>query len=82
VASITIHNLDDRLEARLRIQADAHGHSMEDEARYILRSALSCEPAQKGTLAAAIRARFSSLGGVELPAVPREPMRTSPLSDE
>ena len=52
MASITIRNLDDTLKSRLRIQAATHGRSMEDEARDILRSALSREPARHGTLAA------------------------------
>jgi plasmid stability protein len=61
VASITIRNLDDTLKSRLRIQAAVHGRSMEDEARDILRSALSREPTRKGRLAASIRARFAPL---------------------
>jgi plasmid stability protein len=82
VASITIRNLDDSVKSRLRIQAAVHGRSMEDEARDILRSALSREPTQQGNLAATIRARFAPLGGVELPAIPREPMRVPPAFDE
>ncbi len=78
VASITIRNLDDPLKARLRIQAAVHGRSMEDEARDILRTALNQEPTQPANLAAAIRARFAPLGGVDLPEVPREPMREPP----
>jgi plasmid stability protein len=38
---MTIRNLDDGLKKRLRIRAAAHGRSMEDEARDILRAALS-----------------------------------------
>jgi plasmid stability protein len=41
VASITIRDIDERLRARLRVQAAHHGHSMEEEAREILRTALS-----------------------------------------
>ena len=82
MASITIRNLDEPLKARLRIQAAIHGRSMEDEARDILRSALSREPAPQGNLAGAIRARFAPLGGVDLPAVPRDPMRPPPTFDE
>jgi len=36
------------------------------------------DPTPPVDLAAAIRARFASLGGVELPEVPREPMREPP----
>jgi antitoxin FitA len=78
VASITIRNLDEPLKARLRIQAAMHGRSMEDEARDILRTALNQQPVPPANLAAAIRARFAPLGGVELPEVPREPMRDPP----
>ena len=78
MASITIRNLDDPLKARLRIQAAVHGRSMEDEARDTLRTALNQEPTQPANLAAAIRARFAPLGGVDLPEVPREPMREPP----
>lgn len=82
MASITIRNLDDALKSRLRIQAAVHGRSMEDEARDVLRSALNREPTRKGNLAASIRATFAPLGGVELPAVVREPMRAPPSFDE
>ena len=82
MASITIRNFDEPLKARLRIQAAIHGRSMEDEARDILRSALSREPAPQGNLAGAIRARFAPLGGVDLPAVPRDPMHPPPTFDE
>ncbi len=82
MASITIRNLEDALKSRLRVQAAVHGRSMEDEARDILCSALSREPARPGNLAASIRARFAPLGGVELPTIPREPMREPPSFDE
>ena len=81
MASITIRNIEDILKSRLRVQAAFHGRSMEDEARDILRSALNREPAQPGHLAASIRARFRRLGGVELPTVPREPVREPPSFD-
>jgi plasmid stability protein len=78
VASLTIRNLDDPLKARLRIQAAVHGRSMEEEARCILRSALSVEAEKPGNLAEAIRARFAPYGGVDLEPLPREPMRDPP----
>jgi plasmid stability protein len=71
-------NLDEPLKARLRVQAAMHGRSMEDEARDILRTTLNKEPALPANLAAAIRARFAPLGGVEFPEMPREPMREPP----
>jgi len=82
MASITIRNLDESLNSRLRVQAAVHGRSMEDEARNILRTALNREPVRQANLAASIRARFAPLGGVELPSVGREPMRAPPAFDE
>ena len=75
MASITIRDIDEKLKSRLRIRAARHGRSMEDEARDILRSALSREPTQSHGLLEAIRARVEALGGVELEIAPREPMR-------
>lgn len=67
MASMTIRNIDDRLKAKLRIQAARHGHSMEDEAREILRSALSAElQSDRASLAWSIRSRIEHLGGVDL----------------
>ena len=82
MASITIRNIEEGLKSRLRMRAASHGRSMEDEARDILRSALNSESARRGNLAASIRARFAPLGGVDLPAVPRDPMRAPPAFDE
>jgi plasmid stability protein len=78
MASITIRNLDESLKSQLRIRAATHGRSVEDEARDILRNALNRKPAQPASLASAIRARFASLGGVELAEIPRERMREPP----
>lgn len=78
MATMTIRNIDDQLKARLRVQAALHGRSMEDEARDILRAALSVEPTRGGTLVDAIRARIEPLGGVELELPAREPVREPP----
>ncbi len=75
MASMTIRNIDDQLKARLRVQAALHGRSMEEEARDILRSALSTEPAKAKSLVDSIRARVAPIGGVELEIAPREAMR-------
>ena len=82
MASMTIRNLDEGLKARLRIRAATHGKSMEDEARDILRSALSSEAARPRNLVESIRARLAPLGGIDLPAVAREPIRDIPPFDE
>jgi len=72
---MTIRDIDEKLKARLRIQAARHGRSMEEEARAILRIALSVEVSRTGGLVQAIRRRIEPVGGVELEIAPREPMR-------
>ena len=75
MASMTIRDIDEKLKTKLRIQAARHGRSMEDEARDILRTALSVEASRTRGLVEAIRARIEPLGGVELEIAPREAMR-------
>jgi len=81
MASITIRRLDDRTKERLRTRASRHGHSMEQEAREILSSALNAKQPTGQNLAELIRKRFAPLGGVELEIPPREPMREPPRFD-
>jgi plasmid stability protein len=78
MASITVRRLDTDTKARLRIRAAHHGRSMEQEAREILKVALTPGGAGRGNLAGSIRARFAGLGGVDLPDVPRDPLRRPP----
>ncbi len=78
MASMTIRNLDDGLKRRLRIQAAQHGHSMEEEAREILRSALSQEDASSNSLSSSIQKRFAEFGGVDLLIPEREALRQPP----
>lgn len=75
MASMTIRDIDDKLKLRLRLQAARHGRSMEEEARDILRTALSFELSRTGGLVEAIRGRVEPFGGVELEIASREPMR-------
>jgi plasmid stability protein len=76
--TMTIRNMDEQIKARLRIQAAMHGRSMEDEARDILRAALSTEPVRRASLVEAIRARIAPFGGVELKLPAREAIRDVP----
>jgi plasmid stability protein len=78
MTSITIRNLDDGLKRRLRLRAAQHDRSMEEEARDILRCALSEEPRAADNLADAIRRLVEPYGGFELPPFPRGPMRDPP----
>lgn len=80
--TMTIRNIDEQLKKRLRMQAARHGRSMEDEARDILRSALSTGPERGPSLVEAIRSRIAPLGGIELDLPPREAIRTPPGFDE
>ena len=75
MASITIRNLDDEIKTRLRMRAAEHGHSMEEEARTILREAVDLKATPAKGLGTAIHELFSPFGGVELDIPPREPMR-------
>ena len=78
MASLTIRKLDESLKARLRVQAAVHGRSMEEEARTILRVALSAQTEAPGKLATSIQARFATHGGVDLDLPPRESTRDPP----
>ncbi|PTB19152.1 plasmid stabilization protein [Trinickia symbiotica] len=76
MASMTIRNIDEQLKSRLRVQAARHGHSMEDEARDILRAALSTEgEGSQNNLIESIRRRITPLGGVDLELPAREAIR-------
>lgn len=77
MASITIRNLDDDVKRRLRVRAAEHGRSMEEEARDILRQVVG-QPSAPRNLGHAIHARFSAVGGVDLPQFQRGPLRTLP----
>jgi len=75
MASITIRRLEETTKRKLRVRAARHGRSMEQEAREILKSALSQPEEQSKDLGKAIRDIFAPLGGVELQIPPRGPIR-------
>ncbi len=79
VGSLTIRNLDDALKTTLRVRAARHGRSMEEEARVILRGALTGEGGgTERNLVDQVRAIFEPLGGVELELPPRDLARDPP----
>lgn len=78
MAALTIRKLDQKTKTRLRVRAAQHGRSMEEEAREILRSALTTSTPAKGNLAEAIRSRFASFGGIELSLPKRDAVRKAP----
>ena len=77
MVTITIRNLDDEIEQRLRVQAAVHGRSMEEEARDILKRAMR-EATAPRDLAASIRARIDPADRTELELPPRQAMREPP----
>jgi plasmid stability protein len=78
VAAITIRNVDPDLKQRLRVRAATSGHSMEEEARNILRAELAVQDDEPADLYQRIRQHVDPLGGVDLPLPDREPMREPP----
>ena len=79
MASITIRNIDEALKERLRIRAATHGHSMEEEARLILKQVVG------GVTGAGLwslsRELFSDKDGVDLELPSRQQDRASPDFD-
>jgi plasmid stability protein len=78
MATLTIRQLDEKTKTRLTVRAAHHGRSMEEEAREILRSALTTASPVKGNLAETIHRRFAALGGLELELPRRDPIREVP----
>lgn len=80
MASLTIRNFDDELKSLLRQQAARHGCSMEQEARDILRQAVSLRPPGAG-FAERIHQRFKGLNAADLP-IPKRRAARLPLVPE
>ena len=68
--TLTIRNIEPAIKDKLRLAAAAHGRSMEEEVRVILRQALA-QPIGGSGLGSRIQARFAAIGGVELELPPR-----------
>jgi antitoxin FitA len=82
MGTLTIRKLDEKTKTRLRVRAAHHGRSMEEEAREILRTALTAGQSGKGHLAEKILRRFAAVGGIELRLPKRDAMRETPAFDE
>lgn len=80
MARITIDDIDEDLNTRLRLRAAEQGRSAEEEARAILSEALVPRPAPNA-LATQIRDRLRETGGIDLDLPPRDPMRDPPGLD-
>jgi plasmid stability protein len=80
MATLTIRNLDDDLKSTLRVQAARHGRSMEEEARCILRQALT-KATPTTRLGQRLASRFRAVA-TDLTIPPRSLPRTSPNWEE
>ena len=78
MATVIIRRLDEKTKSRLRVRAANHGRSMEEEAREILRSALTMFSPEQPNLAEAIRQRFAGFGGIEMKLGRRDAIRRVP----
>jgi plasmid stability protein len=78
MASITVRNIPESTKRKLRSRAASHGRSMEEEVRQILNAAVEEREMTGKEWVASIRRRFVPLGGLDLPEIPREPMREPP----
>ena len=78
--NITLNQLEPQLTERLQQRANQNGRTIEAEITAILASVLASEPSppMEPNLATAIKQRFAAIGGVDLPEIPREPIRTPP----
>ena len=83
MASITVRKIDEKVKAKLRVRAAMRGHSMEEEVREILTTAVEDHPKQSESLYAAIRRHLAEAGidGVDLPEFDRGSMREIPKFD-
>ena len=78
MASITIRNLDDDVKTRLRVRAAENHRSMEEEARIILREAVSHQSSSR-SITEIIESHFGTVNGVDLQLPLREAGREPPL---
>ena len=62
MAQLLVRNLENQLKARLQRRAKRHGHSMEEEAREILRNALREEETPAAGLGTEIAALLRNHG--------------------
>jgi plasmid stability protein len=65
MAQFIVRNLEDDVKARLKRRAARHGHSMEEEVRQILRSAVQEDDRLPPKLGSRIAARFAGIGLTE-----------------
>ena len=69
--NIAMSNLDDDIKYRLQKRAEKHGRSLEEEAREIIRIALTENHENTLNLATMLEEHFAKLGNFELPEISR-----------
>jgi plasmid stability protein len=77
-ASLTIRNLDPRVKQRLRMRAAAQGHSMEEEAREILRITLASDAGGAEHFVDKIRRVAAAVGYFDDVKLPRRRVGRAP----
>lgn len=86
MSTLTIRKLEPQLKDKLRLVAAAHGRSMEEEVRNILRTALAQPADATGVggvgMGSRMHARFASFGGIELRLPERTDMPRAASFDE
>ena len=80
MATLTIRNIEDGVKERLRVRAAMHGHSMEEEARAILKRAVG--GISGAGLWALSRRLFQGDDGVEMELPSRDGDRAAPDFDD
>ena len=80
MGTLTIHSVDTALKDCLRVVAAAHGRSMEEEVRVILRNVLA-QPVSQAGLGSRVHARFAVLGGADF-ALPVRTDQARPVNFE
>jgi antitoxin FitA len=78
MAQFIVRGLEADVKARLKRRATAHGHSMEEEIRLILRNAVKGENQRTADLGTRIAARFAKIGlTTDLPELRGQPARSA-----
>jgi len=65
VGQLVVRNIENSVKMRLQHRAKRHGHSMEEEVRDILRSAVAADETPSGGLGTEISGLFSKIGLTE-----------------
>ena len=79
MGTVTVRQLDDETKARLRIRAAQNGHSMEQEARDILRNTLMAPPPSEHWVDTVI-SLFGKENGIEPEDFPIPPREYGPMT--